>query len=188
MVTLLPAEIDNARRAVVRQMMRRHRRDVDIDGEVSDLQSGVAALLRAECARLGYDAHTLSRVMGLSREWVAAALDGRAHTGLEWLVIIARIMGYRVTVRLEPVDARALHDLRALAAAIPEHKTAKLRHRVYKAAEDAVRASVRAGYRRQPVYPSIAGSGIAGAYAPGSASSSGSSVTVTSDADSSRSA
>lgn len=190
MVRLLPAEIEAARRAVVRQMMRRYRRDVDLDGEIAELRAGLVTMLRAECERLDYSADTLSRVMGVSAQWVSAVLSGSEAPGLDWLVIIARVIGYRVTLRLEPVDARALHDLRALADRIPRQRVEKLRRRVYKLAEDTAREAIRARYRRQPVYPSIEGSGIATAYASttGPSSSSGAVDTVTSDASSSRSA
>lgn len=191
MVTLLPAELDRARHGVVRALTRRYRPDVDLDGEVADVRAGVAALLRDECERLDYTPDTLSRVLGLSAEWLRDTLSGSPDLTLEWLVILARVIGYRLVIRLEPVEARRLYDVRRLADRMSPRAVQRLRREIHGRALQAVREAERAGRHRQPVYPSSdSGAGKATDTASDDAASSAvtSMVTTSSDASTSRSA
>lgn len=114
---LTPIQRDRGRHATAIAAAS-HFLHVDIDAEVEAARQGMAGVLSDETARQGVTAEVLERVTGVSKRKWAEVLAGHDVT-LEWLVLLARLLGYRMGAVMERVDARAAPPLAAIAGNRP---------------------------------------------------------------------
>lgn len=106
--------MDTGRREVAARMASQFL-GIDLDAEIAAAERGIADVLAEEARRQGVGAQTLESVTGVGAKAWADILAGRALS-LPWLVIAARLLGYRVGVTLEAVDRKAAPPLRSVAA------------------------------------------------------------------------